>query len=524
MRYRFGDLEIDANTLTVQRDGASVSMQPRPFSLLEYLVIHRDRVVPKQEIFSRVWHDSPVSDAALTTAVRDVRKALGETTGPNESIVRTYYSRGLRFVAPGNAEQTPHALTPTNTNSAVDLYPRTLAVLPMQDLSIGSDLRNVAAGVTEDVQIMLSKFRDVSVLSRKSADCLSIKSLSIKEIGEQLGARYVLEGSIRRKGEAIRLYLSVFEAQLDLPVWAERFDIPEAKFDEVSDATIAELVSATVATIHQYEVRRAKDKPIEDLDAWECYQLGRSLFYMLGQETQLKASALFERAIDLDPNLADAYAFLSYSLNKRQWTTEKDRRIRVSDSRATPMRLRALKMANRALELDQKIPFGWIANARSNIGLGRTEDALRSVMRALELNPNMGFAHYLHGFTLLLMNKPEDADAALERALETSPQDSYRWIILSVKSMGRILAGKFDEAILLSREAQLDPHATFVCDIGEVVGLTQIGELEQAKAAAERALEKNADFCIARFNNDFAFMDPEAQNVFVEGLKAAGVQ
>lgn len=498
-------------------------MRPRPFSLLEYLVIHRDRIVPKREIFSRVWHDSSVSDAALTTAVRDVRKALGETAGPNESIVRTYYSRGLRFVAPDGALQTQLTVADLDRSSAADRYPRTVAVLPIQDLSHGEMLQNLAAGLTEDLQVMLSKFRDVSVISRMSAAHLSASSLSTKEIGAQLGARYVVEAGVRRKCDAIRLNVSVFEAHLDLLVWAERFDIPADTFDQVSDATIAELVSAIVAMIHQHEVRRAKEKPLEDLDVWECYQLGRSLFYMLGQDTQLKASALFERAIDLDPSFADAYAFLSYSLNKRQWTTEKDRRVRLSDSRATPMRLRALKMANKALELDPKMPFGWIAHARSSIGLGQTEDALRSVTRALELNANMGFAHYLHGFTLLLTNRPDAADHALQRALETSPQDAYRWIILSVKAMVKIVAGDFEQAIRLSREAQLDPHATFVCDIGEVVGLAHIGDLDQAQLAAQRALEKNEDFCIARFNNDFAFMDGEAQKIFVEGLAAAGV-
>ncbi|MEL6207444.1 MAG: hypothetical protein AAFR47_19335 [Pseudomonadota bacterium] len=350
-----------------------------------------------------------------------------------------------------------------------------------------------------------------------------MNALSTQEIGERLGARYVLEGSMRCAGESVRLYVSVFEAHLDLPVWAERFDIRADALEELSDAAVSELVSSTVAMIHQHEVRRAKEKPIEDLDAWECYQLGRSLFYMLGQDTQLKAGKLFERAIDLDPSFADAYALLSYSINKRQWATESASGLRPSDTRATPMRRRALKMANKALELDPKLPFAWVAHARSNIGLGQTNDALRSSLRALELNPNMGFAHYLHGFTLLLQNKPGEADASFQRALETSPQDSYRWIILSVKSLAQILAGRHQLAIDLSREAQLDPYATFLCDIGEIVGLVQLGRQAEAQLAAQRALEKTTDFCIARFNNDFAFMDPKAQQIFADGLAAAGI-
>ncbi|MEM6634536.1 MAG: winged helix-turn-helix domain-containing protein [Pseudomonadota bacterium] len=522
MRYRFENVEIDGDALTVQRNGKAHVLQPRPFSLLEYLIIHRDRVVPKGEILSRVWQDRPVSDAALTTAVRDVRRALGETATTQGSMLRSYYSRGLRFVAPDEGQPLPvpveHSAEPT-----IDSYPRRIAVLPFDALSEHAEVRSFAAGLTEDAQIMLSKFRDVWVLSRSSSSSLVGLSLTTKEIGARLGARYVVEGSVRPIGSSLRIYVSVFEAHVELPVWGERFDLPTDAVDERTDAIVSEMVSATVARIHEHEVKRAREKPAEQLDPWESFQLGKSFFYLIEQDAQATASKLFEQTIDLDPTFAEAYAFLSYSIIKRQWSIEKSRGNTAPKHRATPMRVRALEMASKALELDPKLPFAWVAHARSSIALGRAEEALRSVTKALELNPNMGFAHYLYGFTLLLLNRPDDALKALNRALETSPQDSYRWIILSVCAIANIVAGQYQKAIQTSREAQLDPHATFVCDVGEVVGLALLERTDEAIEAGRLAKEKTPDFCVARFDNDFAFMDPKAQQIFHDGFSAARV-
>ena len=218
MPLAFGDYTLDIDRRELSRVGEPVALAPQVFDLLVYLVRNRDRVVSKDDLIEAVWGGRIVSESALTTRLNAVRNAIGDS-GAEQRLIRTVHRKGVRFVGTVREQHEPFQSVPP------PIAPRlSIVVLPFTNLSDDREQQYFADGITEDLTTDLSQLRDLFVISRNTAFTYQGKRVDTKQIGHDLGVRYVLEGSVRRSGNQLRVNAQLIDAATDAHLWAERFD------------------------------------------------------------------------------------------------------------------------------------------------------------------------------------------------------------------------------------------------------------------------------------------------------------
>jgi TolB-like protein len=295
MTYLFADCELDLDRQELRLDGCPRPTEPQVFGLIVFLIENRDRVVSKDELIEAVWAGRIVSDAALNSRISAARQAMGDD-GRTQAIIRTIARRGYRFVAevdageatppragrprPGTGSETASApgsrpgSGPAGANGPASVHKPTLAVLPFENISGERDQFYLADGITEDIITALSKNRWLLVLARNATIAFRDRRPPASEIAAQLGADYLLSGSVRRSGERIRISVELVDGGLGSHIWGERYD---RRMDDIFDLqdeiteTIAARIEPELATA---ERRRVKRKPPKSLDAWDHYLLG----------------------------------------------------------------------------------------------------------------------------------------------------------------------------------------------------------------------------------------------------------
>ncbi|MEM7059588.1 MAG: winged helix-turn-helix domain-containing protein [Pseudomonadota bacterium] len=286
MHCRFADIEVDWQTTEVVRAGTSVKLKPKAFQLLEFLFENRDRVVSKDELFDVLWQGRIVSDGALTTAVNDLRRALGDT-GKSHQVIRTFYGQGLRFVAElEDHQETEKAASPdteTLATSSLRSKPATdpnakvnvgLAVLPFDNLSNDPKLERLGEAIAEDLITALSKFAMLAVVSRTSSFAASKIVASLQDTARDLDVDYVVEGSLRTVDDHARLTVQLIETSGDQHVWAGQFGWPINGTSQEEFEATSLIIGQVIDQITRYEMQLARNAPDEGLTAWQYYYRG----------------------------------------------------------------------------------------------------------------------------------------------------------------------------------------------------------------------------------------------------------
>ncbi|MEM9780948.1 MAG: winged helix-turn-helix domain-containing protein [Pseudomonadota bacterium] len=522
MSHQFGDLQIDTGKSIVRRGKTAVVLRPRAMLLLDLLVTNRDRVVSKQEIIDTIWSGLAVSEGALTSTVREIRKAF-EDVAIETSLIRTHYGRGLQFLSPENSHSDGEELTDGTTQPLTKPYPRTVAILPFNCLSTDPEIEHLAYGLVDDTITHIARFRDVRILPHSSSVSVRGLNLPVRDLGSRLGARFVVEGSVRGAKTALKISARMIDAETEALVWSDRFELSEPPWSDDPENIAIEIGGSVVTSAFIYERRLSQHKANDELDAWECYVRGRGLQATFDPVVQEEACALYERAIRLDPQLVDAYAELAYSVSLQHGNAALDDAAAVGATPATDLRLRARDLARQAINLDWRIPFAWVALAYAQFSLGQVDDAISASERALDLNPNLGWAHNTLGLIYVQANRAEEAIVSFERALVVSSQDSYRWVSMAGLSLAMVLLDRHDEAVEWSRKAQTDPRATYLAFVGEVCALGHLGRRQDAEDVIRRAQAADARFGIPLVFRDFPLPDPEARKRIIGGLSKAGL-
>ncbi|MEM7056541.1 MAG: winged helix-turn-helix domain-containing protein [Pseudomonadota bacterium] len=516
MIHQFGNLQIDTNMLVVSRDGSPVPLTPRPFALLEFLINHRDRIVSKEEVIEAVWDGRAISDATFTSAVRDLRKAIGDA-GREDGLIRTFYGRGVRFVAP--EEDAAGEVENTGSVSVEPGYPCVLAVLPFENLSSDGGLSSIADGLADEVIAQVSRFGLIRVLARNSSFSIKGLGLTAKQIGQKIGSHYLIEGTVRPLGSGLRVTIGLIESQSETQIWSESYEVSAySLFDDQVNITTA-VATCVVTRIYENEHRLASGKAANDLSAWENYCCGYGLFTSLAPAKQEAAIEFLERAIAQMPRFAEAYATLAYAICIQLLDTDHA----IDDAEALRLRLVAHDHAQKALEIDARVPFAWVALARTKFALNEVDEAIAALKKATELNPNLGWSHCVLGMLYLQINRPGEAIDAFDRATLTSPQDSLQVITLGGHALAAVLLDKFDKAVELSRKAQLLPDAGLTAHLGEVCALGHLGKTKEASDAILRARRACRDFGILSIRKQFPLQDERARKQILDGLRMAGL-
>jgi len=523
MIYRFHGFELDDARHELRRDGAVVSLQPRVLSLLFFLIANADRAVTKNELIDEVWGGAAVVEAALTRAVSVLRSTLGDTDRDRRIIV-TVPGIGYRFAAP--VDLAPDARNaPSATPRPVDVHAGrrdvldkpALAVLPFtQPADENAEHDYFADGITEDLTTALSCWKRFPVIGRRSAFAFRGSALGIREIAEALEARYILEGSIRRAGDRIRISAELSDAERGHQLWSERYERGLGDVFALQDEICEQIVRGIEPELARAEIERAVRKPPGSLDAWDLELRATAALYAGTRDAIEEAGRLLERALELDPTSPHGNSLMALYHFERGLLGGLDDPAASLGS--------AFEAARRACRYD---PRDWLAHALHGISSlwveGDHAKAIELVERALSLNPSGTRAYQFHGCVLEFAGRIAEAIEALETALRLDPQLQSQALVLSDLGLCYLLLGEHEEARRYCEDALgNDPDNTRALQrLISVLG--HLGERDAAAAARARLEIVQPGFSGDYLRATYPFLREADHEHFYAGLAKAGL-
>ena len=540
MRFLFGECTLDADTRELRRAGRVVHLEPQVFDVLVHLINRRDHVVSKDELVAMVWHGRIVSGSTLSSRVNAARQAIGDS-GEEQALIRTIARRGFRFVgdlranpstpardasmpAPAIDKQQPieglHAHADDNGRRssgppelALPDKP-SIAVLAFTNLSGDPEQEYFADGIAEDIITTLSKSRWLFVIARNSSFTYKGRAVDIKQVARELGVRYVLEGSVRKAGNRIRITGQLIDAATGTHLWAERYDRDLSDIFALQDEITASVAMAIGPAVAQAERERVARKPTENLDAWEAYYRGLWHFLKQTPEENQLAKPFFQRAIDLDPNFAPGYHGLALA---HCWD-------------ANPYGIRPVaecigimrELSRTAVALDDADAVAHYALGTAFLLGGDPDGGRAELERAVGLDPNNAWAMAGLGVLYGFYKRSREGLALIERALRASPHDPLTWVWLHWMSLTYYFAGDYGAALALAdRVIRARPEQGFSYRV-RAAALGQLGRIDEAKATLRRAMEfKNFDLYVRARPAHWSIESFEHQ---LEGLRKAGLR
>jgi TolB-like protein len=418
--YAFGEYTLDVRRRELLRRGELLRLEPQVFDLLAYLVEHRDRVVGKGDLLHAVWGGRIVSDAALTTRINAARRALGDD-GERQQLIRTLPRKGVRFVA--EITETPDGINSSTTAAAgaAGLGPGlalpdkpSIAVLPFANIGGEPDQEHFAAGIVEEIITALCRVRWLFVIARNSSFIYKGQTVDVRQVGRELGVRYVLDGAVRKSGDRVRITAQLLDAETGGHLWADRFDGALADIFLLQDSVASKVAGVIEPMMETAEMHRSAGRPTDDLTAHDLYLRALPDCYSCNAEGLLRGLHLLEQAIERDPRFAPA---LATAAGCRQF-------LGISGWVADPAnnRIEAIALARRALQADGHAPVVLAETAR--VLAHFTEEiasAIAMIERALDLNPSYARGWYWSGWLRLFAGQPDLAIGDFRTAVRLNP-------------------------------------------------------------------------------------------------------
>ena len=522
MRFRFENMILDAGRRELLRDGAPVAVEPQVFDLLLYLVENRDSVVSKDDVLNVVWRGRIVSESTLTTRINAARKALGDS-GEEQRLIRTLPRKGFRFVGEVQDDSTLTAREPVQATPAPALAlpdRPSIAVLPFHNLSGDPEQDYFADGIVEDLITALSRFKSLFVIARNSSFTYKGKAVDIRQVGRELGVRYVLEGSVRKSVNRLRIGGQLIDASTGAHLWADHFDgVLEDVFD-LQDRVTSSVVGAIAPKLEQAETERAMRKPTESLDAYDCFLRAMAHHHLFTRDSLLEARRLFRRVTDLDPAYASAYGFGTWSITvslTNGWLADPEREV-----------AEGVRLARRAVAIGMDDPVALLFGGGGLGDLaGETESGIVYVDRAIALNPNLSLAWGVSGWLHMYLGEHTDALVRLERAMRLSPLDLHAYRFYTAVAWTHLYAGRYDEAASWARKAGLEKPEWAVPPRIEAIACAQAGRIGEAQDALARMRAIDTDLRLSHLATQRGvaarLRRAEDRALMIEGLRKAGL-
>jgi adenylate cyclase len=517
MIYRFERFELDTDCFELRKDRVPVPLEPQVFGLLSLLVSNRDRMISKDEIIQRIWNGRIVSDAALSSRIKSARQALGDD-GKTQHLIRTVHGRGFRFVGDVACEEAVDGINRSRSGEKTSegLCRPAIAVLPFLNLSSDRDQEYFSDAISQDIITNLSKHRWLDVTARNASFGYKGKDVDLCQLARDLGVSYIVDGSVRRAGNRIRVTARLIDALTGNQRWADRYDRElEDVFavqDEITMKIVARLEPAIGAAERQKTVRAVR----HDLQARDCYHLGVFHFFRFTAEDNQEAQRLLQRSRDLDPDFGEAHAWWAYAvvLGMVYWDTEPSRELLDE----------ALAAANLALTLDDQNAVFYALKARVQLARREYRSALAENELAIGLNPTFAAAHCGLADSLAYEGRYDEAVESFERAIELSPNDPQRWAFLTYGALAHIFRGDFGTAVEWADRAREIPNCQYWTMAHKAVALAHLGDQEGARHSVELLLEERPEFTVEFARRKLFYLkDPEQLRIYMEGLALAGV-
>jgi TolB-like protein len=520
--FLFADHALDTVRCELRRRSELVAVEPQVLDLLIYLMENRDRVVSKDDLVASVWGGRIVSDTTLTSCVYAARKAI-EDSGHDQKLIRTIARKGLRFV--GIVQTQPSGDEPADTDDrnddqresrqAMPLPERpAIAVLPFSNMSGDPEQEYFSDGISEDIITALSKLRWFFVIARNSSFIYKRKAVHMKQVAEELGVGYVLEGSVRKSGGRVRITAQLNNVSTGSHIWAERYDRDFADVFAVQDEITEAIVAAIEPQLYAAENIRVRRKLPNSLDAWELVMRALSHYWRLTQEDHFIAQTLLERAIAIDPNYGQALGVLGASYTFGAY-------MGWADVAATIPIAERISLA--AIRADNEDPWAHFALGSSYLISKRFDDSLAEFELALRLNPNFSQAQNYYAAALGFCGRWEESIEAVQRALRLSPRDPFSALYYATASYAQYVGRNYDEALQLARTATrlrsdfASAHRVLTAAAG------MLGKPDVAAAALQELRRAQPNVSLAWIANHVPLKLDSDREHYLEGFRRAGL-
>ncbi|WFU13987.1 winged helix-turn-helix domain-containing tetratricopeptide repeat protein [Bradyrhizobium sp. CB3481] len=521
MQFLFADYVLDLNRRELTRGSAAIAIGPRVFDLLVYLVQARDRVVTRDELLDTVWSGRIVSESTLTSHINAVRKAIGDS-GQEQRLIRTIARKGLRFVGEVEARSPDSAVirNAEQANSNERQEPSlpdkpSIAILPFQNLSGDPEQEYFADGVVEDIILALSRIRWLFVIARNSSFTYKGRAVDVRQVGRELGVRYVLEGSVRKAATRVRITGQLIDATNGVHLWAERFEGTLDDIFELQDTVAAGVVSAIAPQLELAEIERASRKPTESLHAYDYYLRGLTKFHLASRAGLDEALPLFYKAIELDAEFASAYGMAAWCYYWRKMNRWLDDREADGNEAARLCRHAVTLGKNDAVALTRG------GHAWPHFG-GDLESCVTYVDRAMVLNPNLSTIWYLGGYQRISLGRHDSAIEYFTRAMRLSPLDPETFQMQTGIAMGHLYSGRFDAAVACLEMAWREVPNVLRVAAFMAASHALAGREEEARQAMHHVRRLDPTLRIGKLD-DWLLVQPKDFAVAAEGLRRAGL-
>ena len=521
MNYFFEDFALDPERRELRRGANLIAAEPQVFDLLEYLIRHRERVVSKDDLLAAIWHGRIVSDSALTTRINSARAAIGDS-GDSQRLIKTLRGKGFRFVGTVREEERSAAISPaigsiepSRPQPSLSEQP-SIAVLPFMNMSGDPEQDYFADGMTEEIITALARFKNLFVIASNSSFTYRNRSVDIKQVARELGVRYVLEGSVRKAADRVRITGQLIVAETGRHIWTERFDRRLEDIFDLQDEISENIVGAVEPEILSAELNRSRGKGPGNLAAYDCVLRAYQHLWILTPEDNNRALDFLRQAVLLEPNYALAYAYASWADLFRVQLTQ--------GGSLRPLLTEALTFAQRAVELDPSDPLIQTIRGAWQLMIERDFDGgLARHEEAFQKNPNSVWICGGNGFGNALCRQPNRALDMLKRARRLSPHDPSMFLWLPGGAIAHFLAGRPQEAIRWTEDAlQLNPRH-LISLLLRAAAETAAGRHEAARQYVERMRTINPTLDLKFASRMLPFKFADDKECILSALTRAGL-
>lgn len=529
MQFKFADYLLDPQRRELMLSGQVVAVGPQVFDLLVHLIENRERVVGKDDLLAAVWGGRIVSESTITSHINAVRKAIGDS-GEEQHLVRTVPRKGFRFVGDVSLVDVGNDVSARDlgavdgssgeARAAAPALPLpdkpSITVLPFQNLSGDPEQEYFTDGVVEDIITALSRIRWLFVIARNSSFTYKDRTVDPTEVGRELGVRYVLEGSVRKSGNKVRITGQLVDATTGAHLWAERFEGTFDNIFELQDGIAESVVGAIAPQLERIEIERAKSKPTESLDAYDYYLRGMAKLHSGTREALEAALPLFYKSIALDDEFAAAYAGAAWCFFWRKlngWMV--DRTAEIAEG---------ARLARLAVELGRDDA---VALTRGGHALGHLTDDLDAgialVDRARLLNPNFALAWFLGGVLRVFRGETESAMKDLTHAVRLSPLDPEMFRMQTGTAIAHFFSRNYDDALVWAEKALANLPSLLAAVALAAASHALAGRPDEARRYMQRLRQLDPTLSVSNLRDWLPIHRPDDFKRFADGLRLAGL-